>query len=351
MALQAVLYVGEARSSSPSWTVEDIPKTSYISKSPPTQGAIKKLLYRNVFDRFSSMQRKMQEVPRDDSRTTETMAQKLISIAPLAFEAMLFMTGTDAAAASHQDLSLPGLLDQIIKLQPPRKTFSCLADMILSAACPYSVADDEAEDTPVQLPTSTVTQLLAKLIQGIRKQSSYDMSQASRWIRCVVQVVLDRYRDEFRTSDTEDDTGLTTVNTIVDQALGLARSAVLPPFSSSSSASSPSLHTTAQVLDHHEIYPTEELEWLATTLFNLSIDLYVSSGEAETGAESVDDLEKHNAGRESDGHLDGYRQPQFWARKAIEVADLLSVNARPKGDGGMLTRLLRERCQSIGWEV
>ncbi|KIW20405.1 hypothetical protein PV08_00980 [Exophiala spinifera] len=356
-ALQVALYVGEARSASPSWTVEDIPKTSYLSKSPPSPRDIKELLYRNAFDRFSTMQRKLQELPGDESRrTAEDMKQKLISISPLAFEALLFLTATDPAATSHRRdfFSLRSLLGQITQLQPPRKTYSCLADMILSAACRNSPGGD-AMDPPVQFPTSAVTQLLSTLIQGIRTQSGYDLSQASRWIRCVVQVLLDGHRDEFAVVDTEDEIGLVTVDTVVDQALGLARSAAAVPCSP---------------VQDHEAYPAEELEWLATTLFNLSIDLYVASSETETDSEMAA-CQKHKGGRhgghdeDRDGDADGggggdddayrahYRQPQFWARKAIEVAELLNggVNVHANGDGGMLARLLREKCQRLGWDV
>ncbi|KAK6368275.1 hypothetical protein LTS17_010016 [Exophiala oligosperma] len=355
MALQAVLYVGQARSSSTSWTIEDIPKTSYLSKSPPSQGDIKKLLYRNGFDRFLKMQLKMQELPRGEAGTAEDTMRKVISIAPLAFEALLFMTATDPAA-SHHDLSLPSLLDQIIELQPPRNTYSCMADMILSAACPCSVADAEGTAVAaVPLPTSRVTQLLIKLIEGISNQPDYDISQASRWIRCVVQVVVDRHGDEVRIPGTEEETGLTTVHAVVEQALSLARS-VVPPCSSTSQHK----RATVQAPPGRQAYPTEELEWLATTLFNLSIDLYVSTADAEGDDGNVDLEGKHESARgqhagddDDDGeYFVDYKRPRFWARKAVEVADLLSGHdGQPNGDGGMLSRLLRERCQSIGWDV
>jgi hypothetical protein len=187
--------------------------------------------------------------------------------------------------------------------------------------------------------------LLAKLIQGLRVQSDYDTAQAFRWIRCVVQVVLDRCGADSKLSAAEYEKGLITVKTITEQALALARSALPPVVNGTDKGQS------------QQAYPSEELEWLATTLFNLAIDLYVAETESGCATEGLVDHEPDEGAPST-----SIRRPQFWAVKAVEFAGLLAESALLErtdrneavatgGDGGMLVSLLRERCRSIGWDV
>jgi hypothetical protein len=70
-------------------------------------------------------------------------------------------------------------------------------------------------------------------------------------------------------------------------------------------------------------YPAEELEWLATTLFNLAVHYYADE-EEEWGAE--------------------------WARKAVKLADILAASL-DVGDGGLLLSVLTRKMAELGWEV
>jgi len=178
-----------------------------------------------------------------------------------------------------------------------------------------------AESARAQIPLKTATGLLAKLIQGLRNHSIYDTAQASRWIRCIVQIVLDqrsaRILDSAQPVDDHED--LSMVRTVVEQAVLLARSAKSDRLG----------------------YPSEELEWLTTTLFNLSIDLYISSSSSTKADEPTNVM-----------------MPHFWASLAVEVADVLALDGpttdtvtNGEGDTGTLARILRERCWSLGWDV
>ena len=71
-------------------------------------------------------------------------------------------------------------------------------------------------------------------------------------------------------------------------------------------------------------YPAEELEWLATTLFNLAVDYYVGE-EEELGKK--------------------------WAGKAAELADVLATSRGMDGDGGLLASVLRGKMNELGWSA
>jgi hypothetical protein len=302
-------------------------------------------LYRNVFDNYTEFRSRLKQLQQDWPSRAEDSSQKVAAIAPLAFEAVLFVTASGESPVNAVSLNL--ILDEVIQLQPTKKTYSCLADIILSSAGAATRVDGQQEQGQMspQLSISTATQLLAKLIQGLRVQSDYDTAQAFRWIRCVVQVVLDRCGADSKLSAAEHEKGLITVKTITEQALALARSAL------------PAVENGINKDPSQQAYPSEELEWLATTLFNLAIDLYVAETESGCATEGLEDHEPDEGAPST-----SIRRPQFWAVKAIEFADSLAESALLErtdrneavatgGDGGMLVSLLRERCRSIGWDV
>ncbi|EXJ74421.1 uncharacterized protein A1O5_02717 [Cladophialophora psammophila CBS 110553] len=337
--IQAILYTIEARRAS-TLCITDIPKTAYSSSAPPQSLAeIKSTLYRNVFAKYTEIQahRKVLHESYNMGIITEELldaiTQKLIVLAPLAFEAVLFMASTSPTDIPGQaqvldELSLTQIVDQMVHLNPPQKTYSIFADMILSAST-GSLDQDLAKS---MLPISVTTNLLAKLISGLRNHPDYDNNQAARWMRCVVQIVLD-WRDsqshQTKKDSTRDEKHLSIVARITEHALDLARSA-------------PSRD-----------YPPEELEWLAATLFNLSIDLYASSPSSNSGSAMADGVEqnqenKHEKKQSGDAVV---MMPQFWAKKAVDIADVLAMNSAGGGDGGLLAKVLGERCQRLQWDV
>jgi len=70
-------------------------------------------------------------------------------------------------------------------------------------------------------------------------------------------------------------------------------------------------------------YPADELEWLATILFNLAVDYYVGEKE-ERGAK--------------------------WARKAVELAHILATSW-DADDGGLLVSVFRGKMAELGWGI
>ncbi|KAJ4532789.1 hypothetical protein HRR76_007769 [Exophiala dermatitidis] len=449
--VQAVLYTAEARSSSlSSWTIEDLPRSSYSSKSPPSSipADIKRTLYKNVLDKHTSFGENFNsmQISCRDAVNAETivrkMGEKLVVLAPLAFEAALFMTyssgNQDGAIRDSDESTLVHIIEEAVQLKPAYSTYSVFADMILSAVtAPSGSARDVSPrpggqqeqnanassntaittSTPPRLPVSTATKLLATLIDGLRDHSSYDVPQASRWIRCVVQVILDQRGADpvappfqrnttttaaaASTSASEDVNNLETLRVITDQSLALARSSLALARSKvsvsgsginsnkgSKAATGSAVNTILnnngdrQKQNSGMMYPSDELEWLATMLFNLAIDLFVAASSsspstsrrvpadtdattnvtADDGYELDDDNHAdheldnyntqnqngHNGDRRDDDNsgdvdvdVDGtdnsngnandvtdenevlILQPRFWASKAMELADLV----------------------------
>lgn len=252
-----------------------MPKSSYSSKTPPTTEGIRSTLYRNVVDKYSFSRSLVDALLEDlmDMEILKDANQKLISLLPFAFESTLFLTlQAPITDLPKSILSLSQLIDDAVEMKAPETAYALIVDMILASVT--AEGDDDAmlrEGDQTQAPTSTArlppncaTALLSKLIHSVRNEPTYDISQASRWIRCVVQLILEHHDigKWARASGSEPGSNqaqpLQTVKTITEQALSLA----------SGSDHLPSLR-----------YPAEEVEWLASTLFNLSVDiLYWNQG-------------------------------------------------------------------------
>jgi hypothetical protein len=318
------------------------------------------------------------------------------TLTPFAFESMLFMTSAaQVAGQPFDDLSLSQIIDQAIEVEAPHKTFSLLSDLILTAVAYTSVAsNDHAPVTvhkrpPMKIPVSTASTLLGKVITGLRAHPGYDISQASRWIRCVVQVVLDKH-DETKEIQTHQD--LSMADAIIHQALSLAHSTAVQAYLSHSQDEEASLmDEAAPSLRTAALYPAEEVEWLATTLFNLAIDLRIQLDELhDSPATGTTHNHNHHSNTAADlshnpcpdmfetapsnDNTDtepAWLQPRYWASLALELADLLDVakltqvlhesagqgtgsvdmSRHGYGDNGVLARVLRKRCAKLGWEV
>ena len=72
-------------------------------------------------------------------------------------------------------------------------------------------------------------------------------------------------------------------------------------------------------------YPSDELQWLSTTLFNLAANLYAA--EQEEAA-------------------------KMWAIHSVELADVMALT-KDEGGGnhGSLARTLRQKGRSVNWEL
>lgn len=213
--------------------------------------------------------------------------QKLIGLLPFAFESMLFLTTQAQVSSQLVDmLSLNQLIDYAVKLKVPEKAYSLMVDMILSSVTidtkkPMIEGQDSRREpgSATGISTTCAAALLSKLVDSIRNETTYDVSQASRWIRCVVQLILDQHSISNKTTsgkaklDCYQRQAFQTVKKISEQALALAKS--INPCVSMSTP------------DHLAMYPVEEIEWLASTLFNLSIDILYWDKHADQAIDGV----------------------------------------------------------------
>jgi hypothetical protein len=283
------LYLVEARACTSSSTIADIPKSSYSNKAPPLAGEIQSTLYRNVFDKYAHSHQQFQGLSEDslDTEILKGLTQKLIGLLPFAFESILFLTTQAQVSGQPVDmLSLSQLINDAVKLEVPEKVYSLMVDMILSSVTidtksPLIEGQDSKKEpnSATGISTTYATELLRRLIDSIRNGTTYNVSQASRWIRCVVQLILDQHSISNRAAPGKAMLGFDqqqafqTVKEITEQALALAK--LTNPF------------TSMSVPDHLSMYPVEEIEWLASTLFNLSIDILYWDKHADQAISSV----------------------------------------------------------------
>lgn len=239
----------------------------------------------------------------------EHLRAKLISLLPLAFEAVLF---------THKvSLSILDALSEIITIaqnhMAPKSVYNTFADYILSSYFSQRVPGGDSMNTPYIEPQSAA-KLICKIVAAIRALPEYDTTEASRWIRCVVEMIAQAIKAANQHSDDSDspvtrETCLSLLRAVLDQAFILAQSsyASLPgPLSELSDASV-------------AVYPTIELEFLATTVFNLAVDFYI---------QGMDDLAKE------------------WARVAVDVARLLQTEN--VGSAKLFT-MLEDKMKALGW--
>lgn len=117
-----------------------------------------------------------------------------------------------------------------------------------------------------------------------RSGSKKDTAKLSRWVRCVFQMSLNS------------DPGVSLQ--CIEQAISVAKK--------------------ARGSSELERYPTDELEWLATTSFNHAIDLYCAGDEAgcRQWAERALNLAIVN---EDEGHLHGTLQQKWLLLNVAEA--------------------------------
>ena len=312
--LQTILYLSEARSCLASLTVEDLPRTSYDVRSRPEATRLQDHLHRCAFDTYTQLQRLYGQLKDDIDEQVEEVrldvGGKVVMLTPLASESALFLA---SAAVKHglpfNTTILTRLIDDTSQHDAPAKTYALIADLILSSTLSPGLVSSAGPSN--QIPISATVLFLGRVISAIRTQPEYDIVRAARWIRCIVQVVLDSH-----STASSDHEALHLIHSIIDEALNLARDAA-----HSSTTGRTQHHTTNDI----ELYPSDELEYLSTTLFNLSIDFYVAEKEEEA---------------------------KTWAAKAVAVADVLALSPRDRGgDAGALGRCLREKGARVGWTL
>jgi hypothetical protein len=228
---------------------------------------------------------------------------------PVEFEACLHVLdtgGTPDPQIAQFDI-LSSIIASAAAHNSPAQTYALFADMVLCAA-----SASYSKPEPL-ISIDTAAKLLGQLVNVARGIKGYGVVQASRWIRCIVQLIID-------TSDREAGSpNMKLVEEVVEQAIVLASAGNLQ-------AQERKEHGNGAEQADAELgaaYPVEELEWLATTLFNLAVDYYVGEKE-ERGAK--------------------------WARKAVELAQILATSW-DADDGGLLVSVLRGKMAELGWGI
>ncbi|KAI9795239.1 MAG: hypothetical protein M1835_006135 [Candelina submexicana] len=197
------------------------------------------------------------------------------------------------------------LPDQINRLEGGAKDdlgrkYSTLLSFDFEAAVRLKAWDDlgqliedcaECEDSKVyeifadimlcsKAPTATMITTLQKIVNVIWRLEGNDMQKLARWIRCLFQIALP--------SD------IKVAEHILDQMHNIAQDA----------------------RSYNNPYPTEELEWMATTTFNRAVDFFGASDDAAS---------------------------KRWAEKALNIAAL-------SDDGGGLHKTLQSKYLTLSWE-
>lgn len=260
-----------------------------------------------------------------------TAHERRITLLAINFEAILHIpqttyelrpdVTTNDVVGYRQVLLLDTQIVAARNIQAPAKTYTLFADMVLSAVVGGG-GDDRTEPL---ITVDLAASLLQQLISTARSTRAYSIKQASHWIRCLVQMLVDSHKTATKQTTSSgqgesDIEHLKLVEEVVDQAIILA-----------GNAGDERRQQTQQDVPMHDadtvtrvatelLYPADELEWLATTVFNLAVDFFVSERE--------DDAKR-------------------WSRKAVAVADVLA--ASEDGDGGSLTKVLRAKIGELGW--
>lgn len=313
--MQAVLYLSEARSAQRQRTLEDIPQTLRRLPSLQQHWNVTQLLYRASFDKACEISRIAADLQGSEILPEELDAiiEKRVVLNPLQFEAMLQLANSEAAV---DELSLFALVQEAQDLGAPAESYALFADMILSSTLPVQ-GEDEA-NSPPRLSTTIAISLLRKVINSVRHLENYDFSQASRWIRCVAELILDTTK--VLSIDPEERGRL--LKEITSQAVILSRASRDSDIRVQGDVQMQEVDqdTDESLQTPPTAYPAEELEWLATKLFNWAIDLYLAGSED---------------------------QAKEWANRAVEIADTLALG--PDGDRGALAEVMRERMGRFAW--
>ena len=234
-----------------------------------------------------------------------------MTLLPIQFEACLHIPETyrTSNVHDHHPDHLSNIITSAAKYNAPANTHALFADMIL---CAVSGGDRESEPL---ISINVAAKLLRQLINAARGTAGYNVLHASRGIRCIVQLIVNGSEMAVENDN------MKLLEEVVGQAISLA---------STGKTREEQRQAYGQEADMPDAglggaYPADELEWLAITLFNLAVDYYVGQ-EEELGKK--------------------------WARKAVELADILVKSGGMEGDrGGLLARVLRGKMRELGWSV
>lgn len=321
--IQIALYAAEARQVAPSYTIEGLPQTSYDQRNKPKTSDCRITLYERVLKLFTQLreQYEVEECYLDEALKDAQL--QLHMIIPVAFEALLFLSANAYLSdeAVFDEISIQQFLKNVAQLAAPPATYALVADILLT----FASGDSELYPllNGLRIPSISAARLLGQIIQTLRSLESYNSVQASRWVRCVTQLILDDVEVAFSKHHSQGglrcDQSLTMLESVVQQVLGIVGVKV-----DAQEARVVELDTNglgARLGPHP--YPPEELQWLATKLFNMSIDFYA--------------FEIHDIA-------------QKWAAKALEVARVVEANKEGGSTCG-LADLLQKKISELELDV
>jgi len=262
--MQALLYASEARSVTASYSVEDLPQTSYDSRSKPKISDCRLVLHQKVFRIFTSLREQYQSQTSYPDDEQELMLGQLQTLIPLAFEALLFMNAHTYLGdeTAFDEISTKQFLGTSRELKAPVPLYALLADTVLAFASGDANASSQLNG--LQIPLVPAARLLGQIIQALRHLQEYSIEQAARWIRCVAQLIVEDIEKVM--PNTKMEQGLTMLKSVVQQAMDIAKTSL--DIDSPGDIDMESGKT--------QRYPAEELQWLATKLFNLAVDLFAA---------------------------------------------------------------------------
>lgn len=307
--LQAILYAKEARSMSSSYSVEDLPETSYNSQAKPKTSECREVLHKNVFNTFTTLNRRFKEIGTLDAKSSATVKSQLHVLVPWAFEAVLFLNVNSCLTngTNFDELSVQQFFQTIHELELPVASYAVVADILLA----FTAEDGDTHG--VRLPRLSAANLFTKIIQELRRAPSYDIEQAARWVRTITQLIFDGLDTILASEGSKVSSTLSQhlefLNTLIEQADNLVQGQ----------------HTQTKqrvTVKKSRSYPVEELQWLATKMWNLAIDLY--AGEHHTAA-------------------------KLWAGKAIQLAE--AGSAIEGNTMREMVQRMKQNMKQIGWYV
>lgn len=316
--MQAVLYTSEARALSVSYSIEDLPESSYDGRSKPKTSECRVVLYRNVFRIFTTLRKRFTDTKSFDADSSKTLKPQLHVLIPLAFEALLFLNVNlySSVEASFDELSIRQYLQTVNDLEPPMASYAVLADTLLEFAA------NNGDRGGLRLPALAAARLLSKIIQALREAQSYNTTQAARWIRCVAQLLFEDIDELVGKSETKEPPKttqhLSMLDCVTQQAINLAKAAPIHSKQEANVGAQRAIDATNK--DLHQ-YPEEEVQWLATKLWNMAIDFH---GIAQ------------------------HETAKVWAHKAVQMAEVVAEHG---GSMAGFVDQLKHNIRSLGWDI
>ena len=244
------LYALESRNVGPGYSVEDLPESSYSSRSKLKVSDYRFFLYQQVLQHYSTFLGRQEDDLSSNEEQSQNYKTQLHVLIPVAFEALLYVTASNyvMSEAPFDQMSVKQFLSRVAHLGTPTITYAVLVDVLLSFANQDSCGEENFGG--MKIPTFVAAKMVGSIVQSVRNLEVYDTNQAARWLRCMVQLVIDDV-ENIAEEESKCRQSVKVVQTLVEQVRMVAASSG----------------------QGENAYPMEELEWVAARSFNMAIDL------------------------------------------------------------------------------